>query len=52
MESYTKNTNANFECGHPYFESDDWVEGTVHYDGDLYEGVAILYDLVSEKVVN
>lgn len=39
------------DVGHPYFESDDWVEGSVHYDGDLYEGVAILYDLLQEKVV-
>ena len=39
------------DVGHPYFVSDDWVEGTVHYDGDVYEGVAILYDLVREKVV-
>ena len=47
-----KEYNARFDdVGHPYYASDDWVEGTVHYDGDLYEGVAILYDLVSEKVV-
>src|SRR5882762_9573262 len=47
-----KEHNANFDdVGHPYFESDDWVEGSVNYDGELYEDVAILYDLVSEKVV-
>jgi len=39
------------DVGHPYFVSDDWVEGTVHYDGDVYEGVAILYDLVRERIV-
>jgi hypothetical protein len=37
--------------GHPYFVSDDWVEGTVHYNGDVYEGVGILYDLVKEKII-
>jgi hypothetical protein len=37
--------------GNPYFASDDWVEGTVHYDGEVYYGVAILYDLVHDKVV-
>jgi len=47
-----KEYNAHFDdVGHPYFASDDWVEGSVHYDGDLYEDVAILFDLFREKVV-
>jgi hypothetical protein len=47
-----KEHNASFQdVGHPYFESDDWVDGSVFYDGELYEGVGILYDLVNEKVV-
>ena len=47
-----KEYNAHLDdVGHPYFASDDWVDGSVHYDGDVYEPVAILYDLVKEKVV-
>jgi hypothetical protein len=47
-----KEYNPHFDDeGHPYFASDDWVEGSVYYDGQWYDGVAILYDLVKEKVV-
>lgn len=47
-----KEMNATDEAGGiPYFLSDDWVEGTVFYDGELYEQVPILYDLVRDKLV-
>jgi hypothetical protein len=39
------------DIGNPFFVSDDWVEGSVFYDGQRYDQVAILYDLVREKVV-
>ncbi len=37
--------------GIPYFESDDWVEGSVDYDGEIHDRVSILYDVVNDKVV-
>ena len=49
---YYKEYNArSTDRGIPYFESDDWVEGTVEYDGENHEHVSILYDLVNDKVV-
>lgn len=36
---------------HPYFESDDWVPGTVEYDGQVFENVPLLYDIRNDKVV-
>ena len=35
----------------PYFESDDWVEGSVSYDGQVYDHVPIMYDIVNDKVI-
>ncbi len=37
--------------GNPYFVSDDWVDGSLVYDGDAYAPVPIIYDLVQEKIV-
>lgn len=39
------------EVGNPYFLSDDWLDGTVFYDGEVHEEVPILYDIVNDKVV-
>lgn len=30
---------------HPYFQSEDWLIGDVHYDGQLFEDVPLMYDL-------
>jgi hypothetical protein len=30
---------------HPYFQSEDWLMGDVHYDGELFEHVPLMYDL-------
>jgi hypothetical protein len=35
---------------HPYF-IDEWIDGSVVYDGDLYTNVPILYDLSLDRVV-
>ncbi len=37
--------------GHPYFESDEWEDGAVHYDGTLYRGVPLLYDVKLDQLV-
>jgi hypothetical protein len=36
---------------HPYFKSDDWTYGSIMYWGDLYENVALLYDLTIDQVI-
>lgn len=35
---------------HPYFFA-DWVEGSIHYNGELYEKVPLLYDLQTDKII-
>ena len=39
------------EVGTLFFNSDDWEEGHVFYDGELYEKVTMRFDLLREKVV-
>jgi hypothetical protein len=39
------------EVGTLFFLSDDWDEGHVFYDGELYEKVVMRFDLLREKVV-
>src|SRR5450631_1679752 len=37
--------------GHPFFETDQMQNGTIFYDGTLYENVPLLYDIVGQEVV-
>jgi len=37
--------------GNPYFLSDDWMDGFVFYDGELYENVFLRYDIFQNKLV-
>lgn len=39
------------DMGNPFFETDDWVEGTVNYDGETHEHAYIIYDIARDKVV-
>ncbi len=39
------------EVGTLFFHSDDWEEGSVFYDGELYEKVSMRFDLLREKIV-
>jgi hypothetical protein len=41
----------NTDIGHPYFLSNDWVDGSVFYDGAEYENTGLLYDLLTDKVI-
>src|SRR4051794_5907994 len=40
-----------FQQGQPYFMQDQWSKGTVSYDGNLYDDVSILYNIVTDNVV-
>ena len=37
--------------GHPNFISDDWQDGLLSFDGQLYENVALQYNLLLNKVL-
>jgi len=37
--------------GIPYFESEDWTDGTIHYSGVSFENIPLLYDVVHDKVI-
>ncbi|MDF7816089.1 hypothetical protein P1X15_00740 [Runella sp. MFBS21] len=36
---------------HQFFETETWQDGSVVYDGQLYEPINMLYDIVKDKVV-
>lgn len=36
---------------HPFLFSDDWITGTVQYDGNIYEDVPIQYDIQNDEVI-
>ncbi len=37
--------------GHAYFLSNDWADGSIEYDGGQYNNVALMYDLITDKVI-
>lgn len=37
--------------GHPYFGSTQWQKGFIEYDGQRYENVDLMYDVVNDKVL-
>jgi hypothetical protein len=36
--------------GHPFFESNSMQQGTIEYDGTVYENIPFSYDLVQDRV--
>jgi hypothetical protein len=36
---------------HPYFGIDDWAYGTIVYDDEFYENVAMFYDISRDKII-
>ena len=40
-----------FSSGHPFFFSDTFSIGTIGYDGLVYEGVPVLYDIVRDELI-
>lgn len=36
---------------HPFFGSDDWVYGTITFDGEHYENIPMLYDITEDKLI-
>ncbi len=37
--------------GHAYYFTREWQNGTVHYDGVLYQDVPVLYDMYKDQVI-
>lgn len=36
---------------HPFLSSDDWIIGSVFYDGEYFRNVPLLYDIMSDALV-
>ncbi len=36
---------------HPFYNSEDWITGSVFYDGEYFQGVSLLYDLLNGVLV-
>lgn len=36
---------------HPYFLSDDWIDGSIVYSGEQFDGIPLMYDLSSDKLI-
>lgn len=37
--------------GHLYFLSEDWLSGSIFYDGDLYSSISLKFNLLNGKVI-
>ncbi len=40
-----------FNEGTPYFLSDKWSKGTLHYEGKMYENVSLLYNVAKDELI-
>jgi hypothetical protein len=36
---------------HPYFSSDDWIMGSVFYDGESFRNVPLMYNILSGELI-
>ena len=36
---------------HPYYISEDWIIGAVHYDGEYYDNIELLYNIYTDQVI-
>lgn len=37
--------------GHPFYKTTEFVKGTIHYDGMVFDDAMILYDIITDKVL-
>lgn len=37
--------------GFPYFKSEYWEEGSIHYDGEQYDSITMMYDIYTDELV-
>jgi hypothetical protein len=47
---FSEPTQSSFE-EFPYFDTNDWITGAVHYDGILYQDVPLMYDIHSDRLI-
>src|SRR3954468_14149899 len=45
-----KGYSKEFMEGTPYFLTENWSEGTLKYDGKVYENVSLLYDVAEDEL--
>lgn len=48
---YKETILHDYDKGHPYFDQPAWQKGFIEYDGQRYENVNLMYDLVRDKVL-
>jgi hypothetical protein len=36
---------------HPYFLTDDWMDGSIVYSGEQFDNISMMYDISSDKVI-
>jgi hypothetical protein len=36
---------------HPFFDSEDWVDGSVTFEGERYDNIPLLFDISADKLV-
>ncbi len=47
-----EDVNYNFRLnGHPYFDGRDFKTGSVLYDGEVYENISLMYNLLSQELI-
>ncbi len=50
-EEYVSPIKEKKEIGDPYYFDYDWLEGIVYYDNQLYEDLALRYDIHQDKLL-
>jgi hypothetical protein len=48
---YKEWAQHNSDDGQPYYLSDDWIDGSIYYDGAQFENVPMMYDLVRDQMI-
>lgn len=42
---------STIHIGHPFYNTTEFVQGTIHFEGMTFENVMLLYDIVKDKVI-
>jgi len=42
---------STIQVGHAFYNTNEFVKGTIHFDGMSFENVMILYDIIKDKVI-
>lgn len=49
---YKETIIHNYDIGYPYFLTDDWIDSaSIDYDGQVYQNISLMYDIVRDKII-